>query len=84
MTVLELFDLTVRFGLPLVMFFGVIYLSLSGAVIWRPSHNAIVDAYKARLEDVTRERDRAMDIAYPLARGVEQGATALRESREHR
>ncbi len=78
---MDIFSATTQYGLPLVMFFGVIWLSMSGRVIWKPSHDAIVAALTARLQDVTDERDKFADIAYKGVGALEQGAEALKGSR---
>ena len=79
---MDIFSVTTQYGLPIVMFFGVIWLSMSGRVIWKPSHDAIVSALTARLEDVSKERDKFADIAYRGVSGLEHGAEALRGSRQ--
>ncbi len=82
MTVVELGGLVAQFGLPLVMFFGVIILSIRGDIIWKPSHQAVVSALTDRLQDVLRERDRFADLAYKGVSAAERGAEVLKSTRE--
>lgn len=79
---MDIFAVTTQYGLPLVMFFGVLWLSMSGRVIWKPSHDAIVAALTARLADTVEERDKFADIAYKGVSGLEHGAEALKSSRQ--
>lgn len=81
MSIGDLLDLTLKFGLPLILFYGVVWLSMTGKVVWRPSHDAIVTVLTERLKDVTSERDRFAEIAYKGVSAVEQGAEALKGSR---
>lgn len=76
----EIFDLVSRFGLPLVMFFGVIYLSLSGKVMWRPAYDALVAAMSDRIvaTEKNAERDRLEKELYrdellQMKRDLERG-----------
>jgi hypothetical protein len=55
---------------------------MSGRVIWKPSHDAIVAALTARLADTVEERDKFADIAYKGVSGLEHGAEALKSSRQ--
>ena len=73
MTISEALALTLQYGLPLIMFFGVIWLSNAGIIVWKPT----LDAYKERLIDVVSERDRLMGITLPAVKAVEHGAEAL-------
>lgn len=78
---MDVFQLTVQYGLPLIMFFGVVWLSMTGRIIWKPSHDAVVAALSHSLKDVTDERDRLFDVALPAVRAMESGAEALKGSR---
>lgn len=73
-----LFELVAQYGLPLVMFFGVIALSIRGTIVWPPT----IRAYEERVRDVTEQRDKFAAIAYPAVKAVEEGARALQKAAE--
>lgn len=86
---MDVFSLTVQYGLPLVMFFGVIVLSMSGKIVWRKSHDEIVAALREVIAAkeksnavCTEERDRLFNLALPAVRSLEQGAEALKSVRK--
>ena len=86
---MDVFSLTVQYGLPLVMFFGVLWLSLTGKIVWRGSHDEIVAALREVIETkeqrnavCAEERDRLFDLALPAVRSLEQGAEALKGVRK--
>lgn len=77
----DVFDAVTQYGLPLVMFIGVIWLSVSNVVVWRPSHDAICRLYEQQIADLRAERDRFADIARPAVESAKETAQLVRTVR---
>ena len=71
-----------EFGFPITALGLVIYASARGLVVWKPSHDAVVKALSDQVMSTARERDRLFQVVVPAVRAVEQGAEALKVSRE--
>ena len=52
---MDAFSLAAQYGLPLVMFFGVIWLSYTEIIIWRPTYRAILTAKDDRIKDLEEQ-----------------------------
>lgn len=58
---MDWFGLTTQFGLPLVMFFGVIYLSLTGKIVWKLSHDAEIKTLRDSCDERIREKGETIE-----------------------
>lgn len=78
----EMFQLIIQFGLPLVMFVFVVVLSIRGDVIWRPTHEALLNVYRLQLQDVTAQRDKFAEIALQATAATERATSVAEQARQ--